>query len=375
MAPLLTRLDEQLATCADPQRRAELVAERGCYLARVGDFKGANEAAERLRASDGGGNVRISAWVMLLEGLILFFERDARSARDRVSRAHALSIAARQHSLAALTAAWLAHIEVGDGHHGPTADRIKLAIDLAGPEDRSTHVRVGLFMGDLHSAVGDKDSARRWYDQARRQASRIGDEAALGAIMAKRSTIQLNRLQTLALLDDGYSVPATELEFAALELDSACNYQAATGMTSMDFALRVGRAQALMLGGQYAAAQGLLQTLLDSAEFRPWCRNRPRLVADHAWCRFMQGEPMLASDLPGDSELESLDPLDADDRLVCARRWQDILSAQGRRDPADRWKAIADDSTAQLLQEQAAVQTMLATISAHCASRNYPSSD
>jgi hypothetical protein len=373
MAPLLTRLDEQLATCADPQRRAELVAERGCYLARVGDFEAARAATELARANDGGGaNPRISAWVMLLEGLVIHFERDGRSARDRVSRAHALSIAARQHSLAALTAAWLAQIRHDDGDHFPAADLIKLAIDLAGPEDRSAHIRVGLFMGDAHSALGDKDPARHWYEAARMQASRIGDEAALGAIMARRSTLQLNRMQTLAMLDDGYTVPAADLDFASLELESACHYQAATGMTSMDFELQVGRARALILGGRFDAAQALLQALLDGAELAHGCRSRPRLAADLAWCRSRQGES--APGLPGDDVPDAFDAMDADDRLVCARRWQDILSAQGQLDSAQRWTQRAADAAARLLEQQAALRRALDAIAGHCASRSYPPS-
>jgi hypothetical protein len=371
MAPLLTRLDEQLATCADAQRRAELVAERGCYLARVGDFDGARAAADRARASDGGGaNVRVSAWVMLLEGLILLFEHQRRPARDRVSRAHALSIAARQHSLAALTAAWLAQIEHDDGDHGPAADLIRLAIDLAGREDRSTHARVGLFMGDAHCALGNMDPARHWYEAARTQASRIGDEATLGAIMANRSTLQLNRMQTQVLLDDGGPVPATDLDFASLELESACHYLAATGITSMDFALQVGRARALILGGRFDAAQALLQGLVDGAELAHGCRSRPLLVADLAWCRFRQGE--ATPGLPEDDDPEALEAMDAGDRLVCARRWQDLLSARGEHDGAERWKAVATDAAAQQREAQAALRRTLEAIAGHCASRNYP---
>ena len=371
MAPLLTRLDEQIATCADPQRRAELVAERGCYLARVGDFDGARAAADRARASDGGGaNVRVSAWVMLLEGLVLLLEHQDRPARDRVGRAHALSVAARQHALAALTAAWLAQIELGEGRHGPAADLIKLAIDLAGPEDSSTHVQVGLFMGDGHCALGDTDAARRWYEVARGQASRIGDEAALGAIMAHRSTLQLNRMQTQLLLDDGCPVPAADLDFASLELESAGHFLAATGITSMAFALQVGRARALILGGRFDAAQALLQTLVDGAERPHGCRSRPRLAADLAWCRFRQGEP--ASGLPEDDDPEALEAMDADDRLVCAGRWQDMLSARGERDGAERWKAVATDAAAQRLEAQAGLRQALAAIAGHCASRSYP---
>ena len=75
MKPLLTRIEEELAVCVDPLRRAELLGEKGCYLARVGDIDMSIETVRALRSDFGTASTPASlVWAMIVEGTDSVFQ-------------------------------------------------------------------------------------------------------------------------------------------------------------------------------------------------------------------------------------------------------------------------------------------------------------
>lgn len=154
MSRLLARLDHELAGCRDPLRRAELLAERGCHLARVGDRAGAQRIAAELRQDHGDGRAsRIAVRIMLLEGLMLFFDNLDPAATDRILRAHTVALAWRHDDLIRLTAAWLAHMQFVLGDYAAMARALEPCFDRPGA-CREASSRVCVVLGNAHQIAG-----------------------------------------------------------------------------------------------------------------------------------------------------------------------------------------------------------------------------
>jgi len=316
MTPLLTRIDQELSTCTDPLRRAELLADRACYLARTGDFEGANAIASSLRRDYGDGrNARISVWIMLVEGLVLFFEALSSSARDRIFRANVLSKAMQLPRLAALTGVWLAHIEFDRSAYDSMARALSDSIKSADGHCHDVQSRAGLVLGDAYLYLGDRDLSQVWYEHARRHATEIGDRAAIGALMYNRAAFGLASIRIghhvhNQIADEQY------LKFIEMELESAWSFQVGTRVTSLAHLIDLCRARIAIVQRRFVAAVNILERLhmdLHRWEDRP---NRPSVLVDLVWCLLMVGRRDDAIGLHAELASYNYKLLDIDDQVV-----------------------------------------------------------
>lgn len=264
MIPLLTRIDNALAQCADPALRAELQAEQAVYLARIGDFNEANQILSMLRQKYGNGhNVRISIWIMLVEGLILFFDDTNPTARDRVLRAYLVSEAAHLQDLVELTAAWLAHIEFNRYEFESMVRFLRVCRNpLRGSSDSSS-LRVHLLLADAHMHCGQIKDARIWYERSRHQAIELGDQASLAAIIYNKAALGLSQLRLAAVAGE---IDSELVQFVSMEIDSAHNFHHGAGHRSLTRLVDACRARMLLLQKKYGAALDIFRVLLEQGQ-------------------------------------------------------------------------------------------------------------
>lgn len=262
MKPLLTRIDEELAVCADPYRRAELLGERGCYLARIGDFASARQHLLEIRSSlEVSTRERVAVRVMLLEGLLFFFDGLSVQCRDRVLRAHAIGHLSGQGDLARLTAAWLAHIDFNLNRFDDAARMIQYALRAPSEIADAATFRARLVLADLSMLSGRVEAAKQLYDLARRGAVEGGDDSTIAAIFFNRATMLLNQSRIGAILGEGSAVSQRflELEFRSIEL-----YHRASGQTSLPHLLDLLSAMILLEAGNFREAAEKYRRVLNA---------------------------------------------------------------------------------------------------------------
>lgn len=262
MKPLLTRIDEELAVCADPYRRAELLGERGCYLARIGDFASARQLVAEIRSNlDVSTRERVAVRVMLLEGLLLFFDGLDVRCRDRIDRAHAIGNLSGHRDLARLTAAWLAHVDLNLDRFDDVAQMVRYAlrppIDIADP----AAVRARLVLANLSMLAGRVDIAKESYHLAWRGAVASGDDSAIAATFYNRASFLLNLRRIEEVI--GGNREASQ-RFLELEVRSVDLYHRASRQTSLAHLLDLLSAMTLLGSGQFAAAASKYRSVLSS---------------------------------------------------------------------------------------------------------------
>lgn len=282
MKPLLTRIEEELAICTDPYRRAELLGEKGCYLARVGEFGAAHRLLSELRAdSSMARNERIVVRVMLLEGLLLFYESLDTRCRDRVLRAHAISHAAGHFDLARLSAAWLAHADVNLDRFNDVSRMLRYALAAQSSLSDPATVRAHLVLADFNMLAGRTAPAERFYELARRGAVECGDDSALAASFYNRAIMVLNLGRIRAALGEESNESRRFLE---LEVRSVRLYHEASGQTSLSHLLDLMHAMLLFATGSYSEAAACYRRIFSTGKSLNLDGDDSILALEFAYC-------------------------------------------------------------------------------------------
>lgn len=321
VSPLVDRLEVAFQATSDPIERAVLSAQIACYQARVGEFDDAERRRNGLRKEFGDGHsARVSILIMCLEGLLLYFKDLDRNARDRLLRANLISVACRERALMAFTAAWLAHIDFNLGQYDSMAREIANCNEVIDADDGTAACRVALVLGDAFSYARQQESARRWYEHARQIASRIGDQAAVGAITYNRAALHVAaaRIGGLTSKQD-----LEDISFANAEVRSAVNYQALAGLSSLDHLLRSASIGVMMLEERYQDASIAIADVIASSSAPSESAELALLYADQARCLAQLGRSDLANETALRAKAIRTDRFDADDRAL-------IFDALGR---------------------------------------------
>lgn len=361
MSRLLARLDHELAGCRDPLRRAELAAERACHLARVGDIAGAQNVAAQLRRDHGDGRAsRIAVRIMLLEGLILFFDNMDPAAADRILRAHTVAMAWRHDDLIRLTASWLAHMHFVLGDFGAMVQALGACFDRPGACIEASS-RVCVVVGTAHQFAGDAQAARPWYERARREAITLGDDATIGALVFNRPAMSLVTLRLDALYG---RLDADELRMAAIGVESAWAYCLGAHQYSLMQLMRVCRARIAMLSGEPERAVVLFDELLQPQDTR-FGFHADRLVPEieRAACLAAAGRVHDAR-----IAFEALDPslyvqLAVEDRLLFLLQYAALSQALGRPEQGAEWAGALAEVRGRYDSEIDRLKTALAGLS------------
>lgn len=317
MAILLNRIAQQLATETDPRLRAEAIAKRAAYLARIGRFQESRQEITEVRQMFGDGqSARVTILLMIAEALLTYYEQlDGKVALDRILRAELLANATRDRPLAALSSSWKAFLAFELSDVRSLGRALKAAFENATEQDHAAMSRSAVVLHICFELCGDDQRSQHWFNEGRRHAVAEGDQATLDALQHNRASFRAARIaaewckgQSNALL----------VARAKQEASSARNLQTLTQIAALKHYIDLCDARLLIILEQWQAALGLLEVVRSAGPFPKSHINEHLLDLETAYCQVRQASATQQSEIsvPDPAHLEALD---VDDQLWGAR--------------------------------------------------------
>lgn len=316
MAQLLDRIEKQLALQSDPFARAALFAKKAIYLSRIGRFDEAKSITAELRSHFGGGqSAKVTAWIMLLEGICFLYENINPAAADRVHRAQFLSLAIKDRALISITSAWKAHLEFENSNFPGMAAALTTAIETAAIDDNDADARFSMVLADALFLCGDRKRAQSWFMRSRRHALDAGDQATIEALLYNRAAFSTAwlRCERCFARDN-----PSEVSLVRLEVSSARNFQAMTKITAFGHLISLCDARLLIIESQFSRAIEALELVRNAGPFASYNFDQDIIDLEIAYCQLMLGRSDEAVDTFSRIRGNDLSGLDLDDQLVVA---------------------------------------------------------
>ena len=312
---LLLRLEAGIANARTMLEADCLRAERAGYLVRLGRFEEVSAELALLRTRyDDRPNVKISAWVNLVEGLGVYFSGTGAPKTDKLKRSFALSSAAGLQSLQALSSAWLAQFDYVRVDMDSMASNVRKSLQLAKPEDHSARSRATLVVAQALHLAGRQDLAVPWYRSARDHAVADGDAATTSALMHNMGWLRMMTLRQTVLSANTFALGG---EHALMSAESTSQFDFLIGDASWAVLKPILRAQILSLEGNFEDALALYETHLSAVDSDGIKRLQPNLLADKAWCLAKTGQTVLAEECATNAS-KSIDSSTHNDDLAAA---------------------------------------------------------
>ena len=295
-------------------------------------------------------NIAIAVWVNLCEGIACHFSEMGPEAAAKILRAKALADASGQSQLAALTAAWAAHMAYLDASFETMASHLARALQLADAEHHGARSRACLVSAQAFHFAGRLDLAQPWYAATRRHALVDGDDATLGAMLHNSSWLHAALLRQNVLLD---GVSAVDSRHALMSADSALHFDRFVGTTSLQALAPMLRAQILAVLDRPREAIALYDAHFDASLDQGLRRTlEADLLADRAWCHAAAGDLELARRHAAAAELQLNPAGHFVDRVFAHRRLAQVWALLGEPGRAGVQQAHADSAAAGHRREQ-----------------------
>lgn len=316
MAQLLIRIDKQLSEEMEPVGRAIILARKAIYLSRIGRFDEVRSIIAELRAHYGAGeSARVTAWIMLLEGVFFLYENISPAAFDRVHRAQFLSLAINDRELISITSAWKAHLEFENSNFTGMVGALKVAIDNSTEDDKDAVARLSMVLADALFLCGDRTLAQSWFMRSRRHAIDAGDQATIEALLYNRAAFSTAwlRCERCFARDEPSDVSLIRLEVA-----SARNFQTMTNITAFGHLISLCDARLLIIESEFERAIAALELVRNSGPFASYNFDQDIVDLEISYCQLMLGRNEQAFSTFNKMRGNDLSGLDLDDRLVVA---------------------------------------------------------
>ena len=316
MSSFLVRMDERLLVEADPVNRGELVARQAGYLARIGRFAESRAKIGELRQVFGDGRSgRVTAFIMLAEGLILHYEQLGSGATDRIARAQLLGEAMKDREIVALASAWRAHLHFEISKFELAVRAIRLTFQNAEPHDHAARVRCAVVLFNAFAICGMRKQSQYWFMDGRDHALRDGDQASIDALLHSRAAFGVAwlRAQNCKGIEDAVAMSVVRAEVA-----SARNLQALTRVESHSTYIDLCDARLQIMEGHFQSAKDLLMRIRNAGPYPGGHFSQGLVELEIAYCEAKINR--LDTALAGFAAMPQgeLESLDVDDRLVAA---------------------------------------------------------
>jgi len=316
MSQLLARLDQELKTASTDIGRAEILARKGSYLARVGKFSETREIIAKLRDHFGDGRSgHVTAWIMLTEGLLHLFENLSPLALDRVARAQILGLAMKDASVVAIASAWKAHIEFEISDFESMLKSLKVATAHATDDDHDANARLAMVLSDSFLVCGQKRSAQAWFMRSREHALKDGDQASIEALLYNRAAFSLARIRAERCFSD---VDADRLSLLRMEIASAKNLQTLTRIAALTNFIHLCEARLLILEERYSLAIDALTNIRNAQPFADYNFNQSFVDLEVSFCLQCLGRHTEVQSIYNSIDWSTFERLDVDEQLVAA---------------------------------------------------------
>lgn len=349
-SPYESRLLEAVASAQDDTASALATAELAGYWARLGRFDHAERAIREVRERFGDGRSgRVTIMLMCAEAQVLYFRQMHPDARDRLVRGQLLSTAGGDKSLAALTSAWLAHLDFNLNRFQDMARSISTCLDVIQPKDITAKCRIALTLADAFLTTGDGSAARQWYAKAHDLAVQLGDHAALAALTLNRAVLGVFNARLRAA---GALIDAGESSRLAAEVRSAVNYESAAQLQSLKALLENAAISIMVLEERYEDALARIQILLPSSPVVSPVDSTAVLECDLALCLASLERAEEARRFLRDQRLaDRLRRCTVDDRFLGYSMLERAAKRLGEPDDATEYANVAAAAKQQLLEE------------------------
>ena len=316
MSQLIARLDRELEITSDPVKRAEILARKGSYLARIGRFSDTRAIIADLRQKFGDGRSgHVTAWIMLTEGMLHLFENISPVALDRITRAQALGLAMKDASVIAIASAWKAHLEFETSNFTAMVKSLELAMTYSSEYDHGSQARLAMVLSDSFLICGDRQSAQEWFLRSRDHALKDGDQASVEALLYNRAAFGLARLRAEHCVTN---IDANQLSLARLEIASAKNLQTLIGVGALTNLVYLCEARLLILGGEFSQAIDALNGVRNAQPFASYNFSQSLIDLDVAFCLAQLDRLDEALEIYKSIEWPTFEGLDVDEQLVAA---------------------------------------------------------
>lgn len=304
--------------------------QRAVVMARAGLHRQAHELIDRVRSTKLNLlDVRVTIWMMLVEGLLAHFESADPASRDRLMRALALSEAAGMNELIARSSAWAAQMEFEAGCFEKAVDLVNRCLMLGDQAPLDAKVRAYMVAAACLSCAALDDQADVYYRKARLLAIDIGDRASIGAVLFNQAALKINSVR-LALVMERMSVH--DAVHTSATLSSSVNFDNLVGAGSLIAVSRVLYAKTFLIQGRYRAALNLLIAQYGEFSDKVVLKARSAIAVDLAWCHCELGDLGAAVDLLKNSNEIQIDKLDLDDRIVYYAILERVESRMGNHE-------------------------------------------
>jgi tetratricopeptide (TPR) repeat protein len=316
MSQLLARLDQELKTASTNIQRAEILARKGSYLARVGRFSETREIIAKLRSHFGDGRSgHVTAWIMLTEGLLHLFENLSPLALDRVARAQLLGLAMKDASVIAIASAWKAHIEFEQSDFESMINSVKVAIAHVTDDDHDANARLAMVISDSFLLCGETQVAQSWFMRSREHALKDGDQASIEALLYNRAAFSLARIRVERCFSD---IDSDRLSLLRMEIASAKNLQTLTGIAALTNFIHLCEARLLILEEKYSLAIDALTNIRNAQPFADYNFNQSFVNLEVSFCLQRLGRHAEARSVFESIDWTAFERLDVDEQLVAA---------------------------------------------------------
>lgn len=197
-----SQLRRAVGAAPTERERAVAVGRLGVALAQAGKVGDAKEMVEALRDIN---PVTRSNWVsiylLLLEGLVLYYESRSAQSKDRIFRARTLARATGYTDLEAEISVWQSMISYNFDDYSSLESCLEFALDHSASLSNSLKARLAGQIGDLLQVVGRFQVTGEWYSVARKLARAAHDHPLVAAIEYNRLAVGLTRYRYDEILD------------------------------------------------------------------------------------------------------------------------------------------------------------------------------
>jgi hypothetical protein len=328
---LLRELDVTIRTTSDRIVWARTVCRRASALAMQGESDEALKSIDAVRAQFGNAlEPTVAAWLMLTEGILIFYSGNPDLGIGRLRSAHAVAVAIGNCAARPTCAAWMALYSLNTRRFDEMAKLLKESLQLASRDDHQARARASLVLADAFHFGGRFDLARPWYDLSRLHASKEGDESTISAIL---HNVAAFRTANIKLADALGSQLHDEAKHASMEAASAAAYDRAIGTKSFNQFLPHVAAQLLVVEKRYEEAFATLSRI--DVNGLP-ARAHAVHYVDLATCALhLENRPLLDQMIHlSEAALES--PMDSDDIVYTCCRLTTIHEELNHKEQAAR---------------------------------------
>ena len=312
----LNRLNRELELATDKQLRAELLARKVCYLARLGLYDEASQLVAHLRSAYGDwSSGRTHVWIMIAEALIHWYSNFSPVALDRVIRAQVLSTAMRYDTVIAISSAWKAHIEFELSNFAGMFASLELAIKFTTKENADANVRIANILCSAFASCGDREGLQVWFMKGREFALADGDQVSIEALQYNKAIFTVNWTraeQFREVLTEGV------VRSARREFESSKNFQKITGNNTFMNYFPMCEARLFIAEKKYEEAIGCFELTKGQSNFASYNYSDYLIDLEISYCYFKLGAHEKAVQSMATVEYEALVNLDIHERFVAA---------------------------------------------------------